>query len=75
MKDINTDIENATIVETIINMANNLGFNVIAEGVETKAQVMFLKEKGCENYQGYYYGKPMSAQDFIFNMKSKKHVI
>ncbi len=65
VRDINIDSGGNIIVETIINMANNLGLNVIAEGVETKEQAHFLKEKGCKNYQGYYYGRPMPAEEFI----------
>ncbi|MFK5951068.1 MAG: EAL domain-containing protein [Methylococcales bacterium] len=65
VRDINIDSGDTIIVETIINMANNLGLNVIAEGVETKEQAHFLKEKGCKNYQGYYYGRPMPAEEFI----------
>jgi len=52
-------------------MANNLGLNVIAEGVETKEQAHFLKQKGCNNYQGYYYGRPMHAEDLFNDLKNK----
>jgi len=71
VKDINIDPENTIIVETIINMANNLGLNVIAEGVETKEQAQFLKQKGCNSYQGYYYGRPMPAEDIFKDLKNK----
>jgi len=54
------------IVETIIMMAKSLGLNVIAEGVETQAQIEFLKAKGCLFFQGYYFSKPVSAEDFRF---------
>ena len=56
----------AVIVETIIMMAKSLGLNVIAEGVETQAQIEFLKAKGCLFFQGYYFSKPVSAEDFRF---------
>ena len=48
------------LVETIINMAHNLGLNVIAEGVETREQLEFLSSPDCfcDQIQGYYYGKP-----------------
>ncbi len=52
------------IVQTIIGMANNLGLNVIAEGVETEAQLDFLKRSGCSSYQGYLFGKPMPIEEF-----------
>lgn len=51
------------ITMTIINLAKSLGLNVLAEGVETEAQLEFLKEKMCDSVQGYYYYKPMSAEE------------
>jgi EAL domain-containing protein (putative c-di-GMP-specific phosphodiesterase class I) len=52
------------IVQTIIGMANNLGIEVIAEGVETDAQRDFLWGAGCKLYQGYLFGKPMPVAEF-----------
>jgi EAL domain-containing protein (putative c-di-GMP-specific phosphodiesterase class I) len=63
-KNIETDSKDAALVKTIIRMAHELGLNVIAEGVETKAQVAFLKAEDCNQAQGYYYNKPMPAEDF-----------
>jgi len=57
----NTD---AVIVQTIIGMANNLGLNVIAEGVETLEQRDFLERNGCPNYQGYLFGRPVPVGEF-----------
>ncbi|MDD2761523.1 MAG: EAL domain-containing protein, partial [Methylomonas sp.] len=57
----------AVIVETIIMMANSLGLNVIAEGVENQEQVDFLKAKGCLAYQGFYFGQPVVADQFEFD--------
>lgn len=51
------------IVKTIISLAKNLGLDLIAEGVEKKEQVDFLVEHGCPMIQGYYYSKPLCAQD------------
>jgi diguanylate cyclase (GGDEF)-like protein/PAS domain S-box-containing protein len=65
VRDISLDPSDAVIVETIIDMAKNLGLEVIAEGVETKAQVKFLQDKGCVIFQGYYFGYPVSAKDFV----------
>lgn len=50
-----------TVVSGIINMAKNLGIKTVAEGVETKEQIDFLSELGCDIVQGYYYAKPMPA--------------
>lgn len=54
----------------LIQMIKQLGFQVIAEGVETKEQVEFLKEAGCTYAQGYYYAKPMPPEEFLKFMKS-----
>ena len=53
------------IVEAIILMAHRLRIKVIAEGVETKDQAKLLKHMGCDIIQGYYYSKPLSAEDLI----------
>jgi diguanylate cyclase (GGDEF)-like protein/PAS domain S-box-containing protein len=52
------------ITSTIISMAHHLGFKVLAEGVETAAQLAFLREQGCDMYQGYFYSKPVCAAEF-----------
>jgi diguanylate cyclase (GGDEF)-like protein/PAS domain S-box-containing protein len=52
------------ITATIISMAHHLGFKVLAEGVETVEQLAFLREQGCDNYQGYLYSEAMPADDF-----------
>lgn len=64
VRDLATDNSDKTIVLTIITMAHSLGLNVIAEGVETNEQLQLLKTHGCENYQGYYFSKPLSITDF-----------
>ncbi|MDO9238681.1 MAG: EAL domain-containing protein [Methylicorpusculum sp.] len=55
----------AIIVQTIIGMAGNLGIEVIAEGVETEAQLAFLQQHGCHTYQGYLFSKPVPIQEFV----------
>jgi EAL domain-containing protein (putative c-di-GMP-specific phosphodiesterase class I) len=62
------------ITSTIIAMAHHLGFKVLAEGVETPAQLAFLKQQGCDSYQGYLYSKPLPASDFaklLFDTKTQ----
>lgn len=54
----------AVVVQMIIGMANNLGMNVIAEGVETEEQRAFLKQHGCPLWQGYLFGKPVPLDEF-----------
>jgi diguanylate cyclase (GGDEF)-like protein/PAS domain S-box-containing protein len=56
------DSENVEIVRTIVSLAQNLGMNVIAEGVETKEQLAALRRLGCENGQGYLFSKPVAAK-------------
>lgn len=58
---IGVDNENWEIVQTIITLAHNLGMNVIAEGVETAAQVALLRELKCEYGQGYFFSKPVDG--------------
>ncbi len=64
VRDIATDPNDATIVQTIIAMAEALGLSVIAEGVESEAQREFLDLRGCRVYQGYLFGKPMPIDQF-----------
>jgi EAL domain-containing protein (putative c-di-GMP-specific phosphodiesterase class I) len=64
VREIDTDHSDAIIVQTIIGMAHNFGFNVIAEGVETKAQRDCLVRYGCNAFQGYLFSKPVPLEDF-----------
>lgn len=67
VNDILTDRTNRAIVNSTIYLAHELGFTVIAEGVETKEQLDYLIEKGCDSFQGYYLGKPQPLQYYIEN--------
>ncbi len=62
--DIATDPNDAAIVVMIIAMSKALGLNVLAEGVETKAQRDFLEAHGCYAFQGYLFGKPIPLLQF-----------
>ena len=53
--------ENSEIVRTIIKLGNNLKMKVVAEGIETAAQLAHLKSLHCELGQGYYFAKPFTA--------------
>jgi diguanylate cyclase (GGDEF)-like protein/PAS domain S-box-containing protein len=61
---ITSESASAPIVSAVIDMGQNLRQRVIAEGVETKAQLAFLKSRGCEEGQGYYFGCPVPAEEF-----------
>ena len=64
IRDIGLDVGDKAIVQTIIALAKSLGLKTIAEGVETKEQLDFLRENGCDEVQGYYFSKPLSVDDF-----------
>ncbi len=64
VRDIITDPNTAVMVKTIIDMAHNFRLNVIAEGVETEAQLAILKQHGCMAYQGYLFSKPVPVEEF-----------
>lgn len=62
--DVLNDPNNLAISRSIIALGNSLGMQVIAEGVETEEQAVFLAQEGCAEGQGYYYSRPLSADDF-----------
>jgi diguanylate cyclase (GGDEF)-like protein len=63
VKDVASNQDNAAIVTAIIMLAHNLGLKVICEGVETKEQLEFLKDRKCDEIQGYYFSKPVPSED------------
>ncbi len=52
------------VVNSIISLADNLGYNVVAEGIETEKQLDYLLDLNCGMFQGYYFDRPMPAEDF-----------
>lgn len=65
INDILNDPDDAAITEAIIAMAHSLKLKVIAEGVETREQLLFLEDRGCDEIQGYYISKPLSEHDLL----------
>ncbi|MCB1923120.1 MAG: bifunctional diguanylate cyclase/phosphodiesterase, partial [Gammaproteobacteria bacterium] len=64
VRDIATDPNDAAIVKAILSMAEHIGVTVIAEGVETREQLSFLRDAGCRYYQGYLGRPPLDADTF-----------
>ena len=64
VRDVLVDPNDAAIAKMILALGKSLGLNVIAEGVETDEQRLFLLEHGCNAYQGYFFGRPMDTMKF-----------
>ncbi|MBV2092670.1 MAG: EAL domain-containing protein, partial [Candidatus Thiodiazotropha sp. (ex Ctena orbiculata)] len=64
IRDISSDPKDAQLVQTIITMAQNMDIEVVAVGVETDAQLKFLRDKGCRIFQGYYFSHPLPVEQF-----------
>lgn len=61
---VTQDAEDAAIVTAITQMAHSLKLRIVAEGVEQAEQLEYLKDCACDAYQGYYFSKPVAAEDF-----------
>ena len=73
VSDISLDPSGNVIIETIIAMAQHFKLSVIAEGVETKQQLIFLQERGCTGFQGYYFSKPVSVEELESLFGERRH--
>ncbi len=65
VQDIPHDPNDVALVETILSMASHLHFEVVAEGVENEAQFAFLREQGCERFQGYHFQRPVEMNAWV----------
>ena len=64
VRQIETNTKTRSIIRFIIEMAHTMDIKIIAEGAETKEQVEFLRDNGCDYIQGYYFGRPMQCYQF-----------
>ncbi len=65
IRDLNSDTEDAAIVGSIISLAKGLDLRVVAEGVESSEQMVFLNASGCNEVQGYFYSRPLPVDAFV----------
>ncbi len=71
IKDIPNDSSSITIVRTILGMAKEMNFDVVAEGIETQQQVDFLKKEHCHFFQGYFFAKPQRNTELNQQIQTK----
>jgi EAL domain-containing protein (putative c-di-GMP-specific phosphodiesterase class I) len=71
IQDVPEDADDVAITLAILAMARNLRIKVTAEGVETKEQLEFLQEHGCDEIQGYLSGRPLPAEEFSGLLRSQ----
>jgi EAL domain-containing protein (putative c-di-GMP-specific phosphodiesterase class I) len=69
IRDVAVNSDDAAITTAIISMAKSLSLKVIAEGVENEAQMSFLRKLGCEEIQGYYFSKPLTAEEISAKLR------
>ncbi|HLO64182.1 MAG TPA: EAL domain-containing protein [Azonexus sp.] len=62
--DMESDPQKKTMIKEIIHLAQAFDLSIIAEGVETRGELNFLADHGCDEYQGYFYSRPVNASDF-----------
>ncbi|WP_303850087.1 EAL domain-containing protein [Seleniivibrio woodruffii] len=75
IKDIPEDADDIAISTAIINLAKGLNLHVIAEGVETQAQLDFCRERGCDGIQGFFFSKPLTFSEFVALLRSGKKLL
>lgn len=74
VRELITDAADAGVVSAVIQMGRSLHMRVVAEGVETKEQVLFLRERACEEAQGFYFSRPINAAEFSDSLHRRKYL-
>jgi EAL domain-containing protein (putative c-di-GMP-specific phosphodiesterase class I) len=72
VRDIIDDPDDAAITAAIVALARSLRLNIIAEGVETKSQLDYLTSLSCDEVQGFYFSKPLPADEFEAFMNAQQ---
>lgn len=73
--DVDTDRASAEIVKSVVAMGKVKNMNIIAEGIETEAQLRFMREQGCDEMQGYYCSPPISAAEMSNLLASRQRFL
>jgi len=73
--DVTTNANDAAIALSVISLAHNLNMRVIAEGVETREQVRFLTERGCDEMQGYFFSRPLNGDAFTALLREHRNLL
>ena len=74
VRDVTTNPDDSAIVLAIIGMAHSLKLEVIAEGVETEAQLTYLRRHHCDQIQGFYFSRPVALADVTGMLRERKHL-
>jgi diguanylate cyclase (GGDEF)-like protein len=74
IRDVTNNLDDALLTKAIISMAKSLNLKTVAEGVETEGQLNFLKENQCDTFQGYYFSRPLPADDITAMLFDKKQL-
>ncbi|RNC73153.1 MAG: EAL domain-containing protein [Desulfuromonadales bacterium] len=75
VRDIVSDLDNRAIVEAIIAMAHTLGLRVLAEGVEREEELELLRERNCDEVQGFFFDRPMPARDVAERLAAQRPAV
>jgi len=74
IRDVTSNPDDASIVRAIVQMAHSLKMEVIAEGVETAAQLAYLRRNGCDQIQGYHFSRPLSSPEAEQMLRAEKRL-